>query len=183
MRRILVRPVGGVETATLRDIEASVAQQFGQAARLDAVAEPAEAFDERRRQWSSVAMLKRAKETAPDGDDKVLAVTERDLFIPMLTFVFGQAQMDGRFALVSLARLRQDFYGLPASPELLRRRARKECFHELGHAFGLAHCPDAGCPMSLSTGISQVDAKAEHFCASCASALAARAAAREGVNT
>jgi archaemetzincin len=182
MPRILVRPLGGVDPAALRYVEDAIAGRFGDVRLLDPEAEPAEAFDARRKQWSSVAMLKRVMANAPVGDDKILAVTERDLFIPMLTFVFGQAQIDGRFALVSLARLRQEFYGLPTSRDLLHRRARKECFHELGHAFGLLHCADPGCPMSLSTGISQVDAKGEDFCALCWAALGVKAPAREGAS-
>jgi archaemetzincin len=101
-------------------------------------------------------------------DAKVLGISERDLFIPMLTFVFGQAQMDGQYALVSTARLRQEFYGLPGMDPLLDQRLIKEACHELGHAFGLAHCGNAACPMSLSTTIRHVDSKSTEYCDGCA---------------
>jgi archaemetzincin len=98
---------------------------------------------------------------------RVLAITEKDLFIPMLSFVFGQAQLQGQMAIVSLARLRQEFYELPANRALFLARALKETVHELGHTFGLTHCLDRKCPMSLSTSIQQVDGKTDEFCESC----------------
>jgi archaemetzincin len=85
----------------------------------------------------------------------------------MLSFVFGQAQVGGAAALVSVARLRQEFYGIPANDRLTIARAIKECVHETGHTFGLTHCPDTGCPMSLSNTIRQVDDKGDELCGNC----------------
>ena len=99
--------------------------------------------------------------------ERVLGITECDLYIPMLTFVFGQAQLNGRIALVSLARLRQEFYGGTPDLGLLRLRLRKEVGHELGHSMGLIHCSDRGCLMSLATSIQDVDRKTDSFCAAC----------------
>lgn len=138
---------------------------------LDPLPDPEYAFDARRRQYSSIEVMRVFAGVAPAGDTKVVGITECDLFIPVLTFVFGQAQLGGRFAMVSLARLRQEFYGLPADRDVLCDRAVKEVAHELGHTFGLAHCPSLDCAMSLSTDIGQVDAKRAGYCDSCASAL------------
>ena len=85
----------------------------------------------------------------------------------MLTFVFGQAQLNGPMAVVSLARLRQEFYRLPPSRILLTARALKEVLHEVGHTFGLIHCQDRSCTMSLATNIQQLDMKGSEFCRSC----------------
>ena len=115
---------------------------------------------------------------APDA--VTLGVTEKDLCLPMLSFVFGHAQLGGRVAVVSLARLRQEFYGLPPDPALLRERAAKEALHEVGHAFGLVHCTDPECAMSLSTGIEQVDAKQAVFCGTCRALLGEMEAAARG---
>ncbi len=98
----------------------------------------------------------------------MLGVTEQDLFIPMLTFLYGQAQLGGRAAIVSLARLRQEFYGLATDDPLLRLRASKEALHEVGHTFGLVHCRDERCVMAASTGIERVDSKRGEFCRPCA---------------
>ncbi len=98
----------------------------------------------------------------------------------MLSFLFGQAQLDGPVALISLSRLRQEFYGLPPDEPLLRERAVKEMLHELGHTFGLIHCSDAECSMSLSTDVSLVDSKHERYCPRCAAHLAHRFGALAG---
>ena len=103
-----------------------------------------------------------------------------DLAIPVLTFLFGQAQLDGPVALLSLCRLRQEFYGLPADEALLRERAAKETLHELGHTFGLTHCSDMRCSMSLSTDIALVDAKGGRYCPRCGAHLVRRFAALDG---
>jgi archaemetzincin len=107
----------------------------------------------------------------PQDAGKLLAVTERDLFIPVLTFVFGQAQLGGRVGVVSFARLRQEFYGLATNREIFLRRAYKEALHETGHLFGLVHCAEPKCAMSLATTVRQIDLKDDAFCAACARAV------------
>ena len=118
---------------------------------------------------------------APPDATRLLGVTDVDLAIPMLTFLFGQAHLDGPIALVSLCRLRQEFYGLPANESLLRERTVKEVLHELGHTFGLAHCSEPKCAMSLATHIELVDAKAEQYCARCGLRLVQRFTSQGGV--
>jgi archaemetzincin len=165
----------------LAAVEAGVATLLEvETRRLAPLPEPSYAFDPRRGQYSSVEVMRAFALAAPAGDSKVLGITERDLFIPMLTFVFGQAQMNGRLALVSLARLHQEFYGLPADRSVLLGRALREAAHELGHTAGLAHCPDRYCAMSLSTDIAQVDRKQAAYCASCKALIRAGASGRDG---
>ena len=183
MRGIAVVPIGAADDEVLSAVEGAVAAAFGRdVARLSPIAEPAGAFDAGRGQWSAPEMLKALLPSRPSGTERVLGVTARDLFVPVLSFVFGQAQMDGPAAVISLARISQAFAGLPEDRALLLARARKEAVHELGHTFGLVHCPDPSCPMSLSTGVVQVDRKAESFCAGCAALVRERtpAATPEG---
>jgi archaemetzincin len=129
------------------------------------------AFHHDRRQWGSIPVLEMLVRICPDDAGKLLAVTDRDLFVPVLTFVFGQAQLGGRTAVVSLARLRQEFYGLPPNREVFEERVSKETLHETGHMFGLVHCAEPGCAMSLATNIRQIDAKQPAYCAICAAQL------------
>jgi archaemetzincin len=132
------------------------------------------AYDPRRGQYGSIPALGLLLERCPPDALKLLAVTECDLFIPALTFVYGQAQLGGRVAVISLARLRQEFYGLPPNREVLLQRAWKEALHETGHTFGLVHCADRTCAMSLATNIRHIDAKRAEFCAACAGKLLRR---------
>jgi archaemetzincin len=129
------------------------------------------AHDAARGQYASIPVLKMLARLCPDGAGKLLAVTTRDLFIPVLTFVFGQAQLGGRVGVVSLARLKQEFYGLPANRDVFLQRAAKEALHETGHLFGLVHCADHACAMSLSTGVRQIDMKQPSFCRPCTGRL------------
>ena len=117
-------------------------------------------------QYHSTAILQRL-ERATDPASRVLGVTACDLYVPVLTFVFGEAQLDGNCAVVSTARLHEEFYGLPPREDLLRERLVKEAVHELGHTFGLRHCPDWRCVMASSHGVERLDVKGAEFCQSC----------------
>jgi len=129
------------------------------------------AFDANRGQYGSIPVLEMLLRRCPEDASKLLAVTERDLFIPVLTFVFGHAQLGGRVGVVSLARLRQEFYGLVANREALIERAHKEALHETGHLFGLVHCAERRCAMSLATNVRQIDLKDDAFCPQCEARL------------
>ena len=156
--------ISAIEMGAARFLDAEIR-------RLEPLPEPGHAFDARRGQYSSVEVMRSFVASIPPGDGKVIGICDRDLFIPMLTFVFGQAQLGGRSAVVSLARLRQEFYGLPPDESVLIGRAVKEVVHELGHTYGLVHCPDRLCSMSVSTDVRQVDAKRAELCVSCAAVL------------
>jgi archaemetzincin len=138
---------------------------------LKPVDAPPGALDARRGQWSAPALLETVLATLPDAIPRALGVTGADLFIPMLSFVYGQAQLKGRAGVVSVARLRQEYYGLPGNEALLVERARKEAVHEAGHLLGLVHCPSPGCVMRLSVQVGQIDLKGEAPCPSCAARL------------
>lgn len=129
------------------------------------------ARDHNRNQHYSTAILQAMQRFVEPGA-RLLAVTSVDLYVPVLTFVFGEAQLTGSCAVVSLHRLREEFYGLPARDELLRERLVKEAVHELGHTFGLRHCDDWRCVMTSSHGVERIDIKDAHFCAPCGQVVA-----------
>ncbi|HSW53101.1 MAG TPA: archaemetzincin family Zn-dependent metalloprotease [Sulfuricaulis sp.] len=183
MALITVVTFGMVNTRIESEVAGFLAHVLGcEIRRGDPLSEPAAACDERRGQWMAVEFLKVLLPVAP-RPGRILGLTVRDLYIPMLSFLFGQAQLDGAAAVVSVARLRQEFYGLPGNEGLLLTRARKEALHELGHTFGLVHCADPLCAMSLSTSLPQVDTKRDEYCESCGSLARARLAALNGETT
>jgi archaemetzincin len=157
-----------------RMVSERVAAEFGVPVREMEMPAVDYAFDADRGQYGSIAVLETLLRLCPGDAGKLLAVTDRDLFVPVLTFVFGQAQLGGRTAVVSLARLRQEFYGLPPNREVLVGRAAKEALHETGHMFGLVHCAERSCAMSLATNIRQIDSKQAGFCAPCKARLKTR---------
>jgi archaemetzincin len=127
-----------------------------------------------RRQYHATLILARLLRKLPDQNSKIVGITSVDLFVPVLTFVFGQAQLDGSGALVSTFRLHNEFYGLPADEDLLIDRTVKEIIHELGHAFGLVHCLDYRCVMKAATYVEDVDLKGAGFCVDCQAQLTNR---------
>jgi archaemetzincin len=137
---------------------------------------PEDAFDPRRKQWSSGRILAWLARSAP-LEARVLGVTDVDLFIPILTFVFGEAELGGRAAVVSTARLTEP--GLH-DERIVRERLAKESVHEVGHLLGLRHCETPGCVMGRSAGVWDVDRKNGMPCRPCRERAArAGAAGRE----
>jgi archaemetzincin len=127
------------------------------------------AYDPLRGQYHSTAIIGSLRK-APAENSRLLGVAEVDLFVPIFTFVFGEAQLgpaNATAAIVSLHRLRQDFYGLPANDPLLSARLLKEAMHEIGHTLGLRHCRDYRCVMSSSPAVENIDLKSPRFCTPC----------------
>lgn len=169
MTLIAVAMAGQVDSEAAAYAERCLSAVLGvKTRRLDPFPEISYAWDPSRRQYSSTLVLRDSLARRPPQAAKLLVLTEHDIFIPMLSFVYGQAQLSGPVAVLSLARLRQEFYGLPANPPLFLLRVRKEVLHEIGHTFGLTHCTDPLCTMSLSTNIQQLDLKQGAFCDDCA---------------
>jgi len=140
---------------------------------------PPESFEARRNQYYSTKILKEMLGEVPRDALKLLGVTDKDLCIPILTYVFGEAQVGGTAAVVSLARLRQEHYGLAPNRPLLLERLRKESLHELGHTFGLIHCPSRDCVMYLSNTVVDVDTRGRDFCTGCQTVVASKNTAAE----
>ncbi len=141
--------------------------------RLDLALDLVPYYAAERRQYHATLLLAALRRHLPDPAGKIIGLTSVDLFIPVLTFVFGQSQLDGPAAIASTYRLHSEFYGLPADEDLLCSRTAKETLHELGHAFGLVHCRDPRCVMRASTYVEEVDLKDAEFCGECGGRLAA----------
>jgi archaemetzincin len=130
------------------------------------------AYDSSRGQSNSTALLAQILDLPDRAERKCIGVVDVDLFIPVLTFVFGEAQFGGIAAVVSTHRLRNQFYGLATDEALMLQRLEKELVHELGHTFGLYHCRHFECVMRSSTYVEEIDMKQVHPCAGCAASLA-----------
>ncbi len=172
MNRIQLLPLGKFPGETLIDLSAGLRKRFGVSCEvLPAQPEPAFAFNFARQQYSSTEILASLMKSGTPSSERILGVTAVDLYIPILTFVFGEAQLRGSCAVVSFHRLRQEFYGLPANSTVLRERLLKEAVHELGHTMPLAHCEDYQCVMAPSHGVEWIDLKTSQFCTSCQTAV------------
>jgi archaemetzincin len=162
---IAIVPVGAVPAGILQALAPAIEARFaGRAACIAArsLPVPDDAYVVARRQYRSGPIVDRLQTVAGEAE-RVLGVTDVDLFTPGLNFVFGQARSGGP-ALMSLARLRPEFWGEAPDAGRLLERATKEAVHELGHTYGLGHCRDAQCVMWFSNTLAETDRKGDCFC-------------------
>ena len=172
MGNIYVLPIGKIEQTILQFLSRKIELIFNcNSLILESIGKPSYAFDRNRNQYSANIILKEIIHLTPDDALKLIGVANIDLHIPVLTFVFGLAQLDGNAAIMSLYRLRQEYYGLPPNRALLLERATKEAVHEIGHTFGLTHCLNNRCVMHTSNSVRKVDNKDSSFCNSCSTIL------------
>jgi len=136
--------------------------------------DPTPAYHPERQQFHSSELLQRVQELVRPRDWRFLAIADVDLYIPILKYVFGEAQIGGPCALVSMFRLRQEFYGLERDATLLTRRLLKESVHELGHTFNLRHCQDYRCVMASSHAVEWIDLRDSALCPECRNELASK---------
>ncbi len=133
--------------------------------------DPEVAYDAFRGQYNSTILLELLLSAPAAEAPRILGVTGVDLFVPVLTYVFGEAQLDGRAAIVSAHRLDPEVYGLPPDPAVLTARLEREAIHELGHTLGLVHCAAPRCVMRASTYAEDIDLKDAEFCTRCRRAI------------
>ena len=166
-------PVGEVAGGLLNELAQSLRDKLGITAEVSKPIEiPKAAFDPGRNQYYSTRILQGLETTRAHGAvPLLLAVTEVDLFVPALNFVFGEALPTKDMAIISLRRLRQEFYGRPADLTLLKERMVKEAVHEIGHVWGMRHCPDPICVMFFSNSLADTDRKPDTFCKNCTGLL------------
>jgi archaemetzincin len=141
---------------------------FGQKIRVNQIQLDLEfAYNPERKQYYSSAILEKLRNAGSEAGERVLGLVDIDLYVPDLNFVFGEADVVEKIAVISTKRLRQEYYGLPKDEELLLDRTLKESVHELGHTYGLGHCPDKSCVMYFSNSLQDTDFKSSSFCESC----------------
>ena len=164
--KITLKPLGNIADEILAELKDKVGDIFHCPVETKAgLSDLAQAYDPERKQYSSSKLLGYLKK--PDRDARVVGIADVDLYVPRLNYVFGEADVVSRTAIVSLFRLRQEYYGLASDDALFLDRATKEIVHELGHTFGVAHCPNNRCVMHFSNSLADTDLKESHFCNMC----------------
>lgn len=165
---IRITPVGPLDPAVPGFLREPLAQVFSAEVRLsDPLPLPEPWFDPQRGQYRGDFALDALVRTGAARSEWTLGIADADLFVPGLTFIFGQATVGGCCGIIGLARLRPGFYGLPHDEERFRRRTLIEAIHELGHVAGLDHCPNPRCVMHFSNTIEDTDRKGPGFCPRC----------------
>lgn len=128
-------------------------------------------YDPPRRQYNGIKLIQEMETVFSNDLAKTIGLFNIDLFIPILTYIFGQAYLNGRTGIASSYRLSNERYGISPDEELLSERFIKEVIHELGHTFGLIHCNAQTCVMRSSTYVEDIDQKSSHLCSDCRDSL------------
>ena len=168
MNTVHLLPIGKVENFLLEYLSAELPKSLRvQCDILPYSLDPNTSYHAERQQFHSSELLQRMMTLVRPIDWRFLAVAAIDLYIPILKYVFGEAQIGGPCAVVSTFRLRQEFYGLDRNDDLLRDRLLKESIHELGHTIGLHHCEDYKCVMASSHAVEWIDLREKSLCDEC----------------
>lgn len=167
MKTLLLVPIGEIKEEVLEGIERAIEKTFLFKVTVSkAVDMPERAFNSKRRQYNSTLIIEELLRHKKSYD-LALGITDVDLYVPQLNFVFGEADILNGTAIISLTRLREEFYRLRPNHSLFIERAIKEAIHEIGHLCGLDHCHDRRCIMFFSNSIRDTDIKGPGFCKSC----------------
>jgi len=165
---ILIIPIEPMDSETLTALGLALGAVFHLPVKTgEALPIPSEAYNDRRGQYHSSLILDMLKPLRSPDVYRVLGVIDEDLYVPGLNFVFGEADIEKGVAVISLVRLREEFFGCPPDRKLFLERTVKEAIHELGHTFGLGHCTDSHCIMCFSNSLEDTDRKGPAFCPIC----------------
>ncbi len=164
--KITLKPLGDIADEIMEELGDSVGGVFHCPVEIKAgFSDLAQAYNPERKQYLSSKLLNSLQKS--EREERVVGITDADLYVPRLNFVFGEADIISGTAIISLCRLRQEYYGLVPDEALFLGRATKEVVHELGHTFGLGHCSNNKCVMHFSNSLADTDLKEVHFCNKC----------------
>jgi archaemetzincin len=166
--KIVLKPMGDIDNHILDELKNRLEQAFG--CPVEIAVEDfnlKKAYDSKRQQYLATKLLPQLNKAGVAKDEKILGIIDVDLYAPGLNFIFGQADIAAGTTIISLCRLRQEYYGSVPDEALFLDRTTKEAVHELGHTFGLEHCSNEKCVMHFSNSLADTDWKQASFCSRC----------------
>lgn len=166
--KVCILPIGDIDEDVLLHTQEKLEEELNiEAVVKEAQKRPNYAYNKDRKQYYSTPILGKIYNLKLPECDRFLGIVDVDLYVPELTFVFGEADIKKRVAVISLTRLRQEFYNLPKDTILFKKRIITEAIHELGHTYRLFHCTDKNCVMFFSNTLDDTDRKGPDFCGIC----------------
>lgn len=174
LQNITLVSFGSFEESFIKQVATAVNHELMYPVNLkEAYLDLSEYYHPGRMQYNANMLLKTLDSSFSEDSRKTLGLFNVDLFIPILTFIFGQAFLNGRSGIASVYRLSNERYGIDSDKTILLERFKKEVIHELGHTFGLVHCHVPECVMRSGTYVEDIDQKGTALCLSCSSLLKA----------
>lgn len=168
LQNITLVPFGYFEEDLIKNVTDVVKHEFHFKVNIkEGHLDLSEFYDPGRRQYNGTKLLKEVDYLFSADQNKTIGLFSVDLFIPILTYIFGQAFLNGRTGIASLYRLSNERYGINGDNKYVHERFAKEVVHELGHTFGLVHCYVPTCVMRSSTYVEEIDQKSASLCLRC----------------
>lgn len=172
---ICLIPIGKIDKKIMTYLKEELEEEFGEVIEIgQRFSEPDYAYNPLRGQYHVSTILRKIEKEKPNRCQKMLGIVNVDLYTKGLNFIFGQASLLTKVALISLVRLRQEYYSQVEDKNLFKERAKKEAIHELGHIYGLDHCQNLKCVMHFSNTLFDTDKKSSFFCSKCQASLGKR---------
>jgi archaemetzincin len=167
LQKIIISPIENIAVCNYQSLGREIHRTFDFKTEIKSLLQDVNfAYDLTRDQYHSTAILEKLASTSPPSATKIVAITHVDLFIPILTHVYGEAQLAGKACIVSTFRL-QEGLSITNIEKEFENRVVKEVLHELGHTFNLRHCDDKSCIMHYCRSIKDVDRKTDQLCRYC----------------
>lgn len=166
--KIIIVPLGDLDFYQVNKLAAGLSVAFSAGVDiLQGVDMPDEAESQERGQFYSTVVLSKLELMRQNETERILGLTEEDLYIPTTPFVYGEADPIAGCAIMSFYRMRLEFYGMSEDDKQIFSRAIKEAIHLVGQLFRLTVCTNPRCVMFRSSSMSDTDAKADKFCDNC----------------
>ncbi len=166
--KIVIVPLGESEFFELSRLAGHIASVFGSAVDILSGARiPEEAFSAARSQYFSTVLLRKLELLKSSSREKILGLVDEDLYTPTRAWVLGASDRMAGTSVISMYRLRQEYFGFEDEDKILYLRTCKETVHQLGHLHGMGPCRNPRCAMYASERMQDIDGKREKFCDNC----------------
>lgn len=178
----IIIPLGIVDEVAVRVAAANIQAVFDISTDVEKPwPDPKEAIISARNQYNAAQIMKTLAGNLK-GPVKRIGIIAKDISLPFLTYVFGEAQIGGEAAVISTYRLERGKAGAKPARALVYERLSKITIHETGHLLGLSHCLNPQCIMSFSIGLGKLDKLTLKFCNRCTAYLRDRVHCSAGLN-
>lgn len=166
--KIVVVPLGEVEFMLVNRLATNIGPIFGRSVDiLKGMRVPDESYNVVRNQYYASIIHAKLERVKANPHEYVLGVCEEDIYLPDEAYVIGHSDAILGAAVVSLFRIRQEFYGLPENDALVYARMFKQAVHFTAHLFGLPSCRNPKCVNYFSQDMFDIDNKGEKLCDIC----------------